>query len=396
MGKKRLLPRRPGRPYTSFLLLAVFFLTASSVIFFSLPAPAVPVVDDGPVVYSITVFAGQSRKGFKDGSNKKALFNWPTGVAPGKGGVILVADYGNNALREIRKGSVLTLNSIASSGAGKGGYKDGPVKDALFRGPNNMAIDKEGNIFIADADNFRIRKITPDGTVSTIAGGTPGYRNGPALKARFGYPTGVAVGDDGTIFVADRRTHTIRKISTEGIVSTIAGNPNPGYADGRGVMSHFKEPVGVAVYGKVVYVTDSGNNAVRKIMPDGRVLTLAGAPEHGFRDGSRAGARFSWPTGIAVDKQGNIFVCDSGNNSIRRITQGGSVSTITIRAGRQPHAGRQPRAGRQPHAGRQSPAAKSKGTGVLRFPTGIALSPSGDIYVADSGNNNIKKISRDR
>jgi len=384
MGK-RILPS-----YRLLLFLSAFSLAVFSVVFFSIPVTAVPVIDDGPGSYTVSIIAGQSDKGLKDGSSRAALFNWPTGIATYKDGAILVADYGNNTLREIKKGRVVTMNSIASSGAGNGGYKDGPIKDALFRGPNNIAIDKAGNIFIADADNFRIRKITPDGIVSTIAGGKPGYKNGPARKARFGYPTGVAVGEDGTLYVADRRTHTIRKISPRGIVSTIAGNTNPGYADGRGVMSHFKEPIGVAVYDGVVYVTDSGNNAVRKIMPDGRVLTLAGSPEHGFRDGSRTNARFSWPTGITIDSRGNIFVCDSRNNSIRRITQGGYVSTIGASKGPQTPAGLQ-----RPVIGKR-PAAGSKGTGALSFPTGIALGPSGDIYVADSGNNNIKKISRDR
>ncbi len=381
MGK-RILPS-----YRLLLFLSAFSLAVFSVVFFSIPVTAVPVIDDDPGSYTISIVAGGSYKGLKDGGSKSALFNWPTGVATGRDGVLFVADYGNNALREIKDRRVSTINSIASSGAGKGGYKDGPVKGALFRGPNSIAIDKEGNIFIADADNFRIRKITPDGVVSTIAGGEPGYRNGPALEARFGYPTGVALGEDGTLFIADRRTHTIRKLSPRGIVSTVAGNPNPGYADGRGIMSHFKEPIGVAVYGGVVYVTDSGNNAVRKIMQDGRVLTLAGGPEQGFRDGSRGNARFSWPTGIAIDKQGNIFVCDSRNNSIRRITQGGYVSTIT---------GRQSPARWQSSGSHKIPAAKSKGTDVLSFPTGIALGPTGDIYVADSGNNNIKRISRGR
>jgi len=390
---------RLGPFYTSFLSLIVFSLMIFSLIFFSLSARAVPLIEEGPATYTITVFAGQTDKGHRDGSSKAALFNWPTSIVADKGGALIVADYGNNAIRKVKKGRVVTVNSVVASGADRVGFKDGPIKDALFRGPNNMAIDKAGNIFIADADNYRIRKITPAGIVSTVAGGKAGYKDGPARKARFGYPTGVAVDDDGNLYVADRGTHTIRKITPAGVVSTIAGNVNPGYADGRGIMSHFKEPIGVAVYKGVVYVTDSGNNAIRKIMPDGRILTLAGHPSHGLRDGSKADARFFWPTGITIDKQGNIFICDSKNNSIRRITQGGHVSTINIsntRGEQQPSKWQQAWSGRQTLTLRQKSGIIDKGEINLRFPTGIAIDPAGVIYIADSGNNNIKKITRYR
>lgn len=374
---KTLLPNR------LFLFLSAFSILILFVIFFTLPVTAVPLVDDAPAAYTIEVFAGNGDKGLRDGRKAKAQFNWPTGIAISSDGLIFVADYGNNAIRSVsRSGRVRTMSS-AASGAVKGGYKDGPLKDALFQGPDNIAIDNHGNIFVADADNFRIRKITPDGVVSTVAGGEPGYRNGPALKARFGYPTGIAVASDGTLYVADRRTHTVRKITTDGIVSTIAGNSNPGYADGQGVMSHLKEPIGVAVYGGVVYVADSGNHAVRKIMADGRVLTLAGRPEAGFRNGSGGNARFYWPTGITTDSKGNVYLCDSKNNSIRRITPDGRVSTIGLSA----------------MSGDKRPFLNKinlKKTRTLNFPTGIAVDASGSIYVADSGNNNIKKITKGR
>ncbi len=408
MNKKKSSTHRLGSGYILFFSLIVTSLAIFSLSFFSLTARAVPLIEEGPATYTMAIFAGQGDKGLEDGSSKAALFNWPTSLVVDKGGALIVADYGNNTLRKVKKGRVVTVNSVAVAGAGKGGYKDGPVKDALFSGPNNIAIDKAGNIFIADADNYLIRKITLEGIVSTVAGGKAGYKDGPARKARFGYPTGVAVDDDGNLFVADRGTHTIRKITPAGIVSTIAGNLNSGYADGRGIMSHFKEPIGVAVYNGVVYVTDSGNNAIRKIMPDGRILTLAGNPRHGLRDGSKTDARFFWPTGITIDKQGNIFVCDSKNNSIRRITQGGYVSTVSARptqqtpTGRQAHAGQQALAGRQALTGRQTRTLRqkagiiNKGEMSLSFPTGIAIGSDGVIYIADSGNNNIKKITRDR
>jgi sugar lactone lactonase YvrE len=373
-----------------YCALVVFIVTGFMTAWLSISAVAVPLIIDSPVSYTIRIFAGSTEKGLVDGSVKSASFNWPTGLAIGSGGVVFVADYGNNALRAIGAGKVRTLNSVLSSGTGKGGYKDGVLKDALFQGPNNIAIDSHGNIFVADADNFRIRKITPDGVVSTVAGGAPGYKNGLVSEARFGYPTGVAVDGDGTLYVADRRTHTIRKITMGGVVSTIAGNTNAGYADGKGVMSHLKDPIGVAVSGGIVYVTDSGNNAVRKIMPDGRVLTLAGSPEPGFRDGSGANARFNWPTGIAIGRNGNIYIVDSRNNSIRAITPSGFVTTIIGKSA-------QPRSSYPSSEG--SPAAtkkNTKGAENLHFPTGIAIATDGVIYVADSGNNNIKEIVQGR
>lgn len=276
--------------------------------------------------YMVATVAGSGRKGFLDGSKEKAQFNWPTGVAVDDRGNIYVADFLNNLIRKINsKGVVATF-----IGSGHSGFADGKGRMAHLKGPDNIAIDKDGNIYVADSDNFRIRRITSDGIITTIAGsGIKGYKDGDWKTAMFAYPTGIAVDGDGNVFVADRGSHAIRKIMAGGNVVTIAGNGYPAYADGSGIETHFREPVSLAVdHTGNVYVADSGNNSIRKITPDGTVSTLAGDVRPGYKDGEGREARFFWPTGVAMDSFGNIYVCDSQNNRIRRVTPEGFVSTV--------------------------------------------------------------------
>jgi len=326
---------------------------------------------EGPFSFYVATVAGSGKKGRADGIGTEARFNWPTGVSAAGDGTLYVADYSNSLIRRIDpSGSVTTL------AGGSGGFKDAKGKDARFLGPNGITIDASGNLFVADADNFRIRKITPGGLATTVAGnGVAGYRDGAGGEARFGYPTGIAIDGKGVLYVADRRTHTIRKIAPGGVVTTLAGGGRAGFSDGTGEFSLLKEPVSVAASRDgILYVSDSGNNAIRKITPDGVITTLAGGKTAGYRDGAGMEASFSWPTGIAVDNNGNIYVCDSNNNKIRRITREGSTSTVagTLLGGHSDGAGL--RAG-------------------FNFPTGIALDRLGNIYVADSGNNRIRKIT---
>lgn len=323
--------------------------------------------------YIVTTIAGSGIKGFIDGYKEKAQFNWPTGVAMDGKGNIYVADFSNNLIRKISgSGDVITF-----AGSGHGAFADGKGMMAHLKGPDNIAIDKDGNIYVADADNFRIRKVAPDGVITTIAGsGIRGYKDGDGKTAMFAYPTGIAVDKDRLIYVADRGSHTIRKIVNDGSVYSIAGNGYPAYADGSGVKTHFREPVSVAVdQAGVVYVADSGNNAIRKITTDGVVSTIAGGGSPGYKDGKGKDARFSWPTGIAADSVGNVYVCDSQNNRIRRITSEGIVSTV---------------AGIGIPGFADGPGYNAR----FNFPTGIEVDKGGNIYVADSGNNRIRKISQ--
>ncbi len=189
-----------------------------------------------------------------------------------------------------------------------------------------MAVDGAGNVFVADTWNHTIRKITPTGVVTTLAGtaGSSGSADGTGATARFNEPFGVAVDGAGNVFVADTWNHTIRKITPTGVVTTLAGTAGfvEGSADGTGAAARFNEPYGVAVDGAGnVFVADTDNNTIRKITPSGVVTTLAGtAGSSGSTDGTGAAARFYWPEGVAVDGAGNVFVADAVNYTIRKIT----------------------------------------------------------------------------
>ncbi len=335
---------------------------------------SIPPGDESTPFYIVETLAGSKAKGHEDGPAAEASFNWPTGVAVAADGTVYVADFSNNLIRMITPDGAL-VETVA--GSIEGGYVDGPAEDSLISGPDNISIDEEDNIYIADANNFLVRKLSMGGVVSTIAGdNVSGFTDGKPEKARFGYPTGIAYdGSEKKLYIADRRNHSVRMIELgSGRVSTIAGNGVPGKADGWGILSHLKEPISLAASPDgSIYVADSGNHAIRKISKDGSVTTFAGGKGAGYRDGVGADALFFWPTGIAVDKEGNIFVCDSKNNKIRRITPSGVVSTV---------------AGNIISGSIDGLGMKAS----FNFPTGIAVDDSGRIYVADSGNNLIRKI----
>jgi glucose/arabinose dehydrogenase len=191
-----------------------------------------------------------------------------------------------------------------------------------------VAVDGDGNLYVTDRQNHTIRKITPAGVVTTLAGtaGSYGSADGTGADARFYYPYGVAVDGDGNVYVADTINHTIRKITPAGVVTTLAGTAGAvGSTDGTGADARFNEPYGVAVDGDGnVYVTDRYNHTIRKITPAGVVTTWAGAEgESGFVDGIGRAAFFDYPSGVAVDGDGNVYVADNSNHAIRKVTPAG-------------------------------------------------------------------------
>jgi streptogramin lyase len=226
------------------------------------------------------------------------------------------------------------VTTLAGSAAAYPGSADGPGAAALFDEPYGVAVDGAGNVFVADFWNNTIRKITPSGVVTTLAGSAAdasGSADGTGAAARFNGPYGVAVDGSGNVFVADRDNNNIRKITPNGAVTTLAGSADSsGSADGTGAAARFNWPGGVAVDGAGnVFVADTDNNTIRKVTPSGVVTTLAGsADSSGSADGTGAAARFNGPNGVAVDGAGNVFVADSGNNAIRKISTLGVVTTI--------------------------------------------------------------------
>jgi streptogramin lyase len=310
----------------------------------------------------VTTLAGSGAEGFADGTGAAAKFCGIGGLALDAYGTVYVADYGNNRIRKVApSGEVTTL-----AGNGEGDYADGTGTTALVWSPRDVAVDASGTVYVADPKRHCIRKATPSGEVTTLAGGeVAGLADGTGAAAKFAGPSGVAVDASGTVYVADSGNDRIRKVTPSGKVTTLAGRGERGFADGKGASARFRYPGGVAVDASgTVYVADSGNNRIRKVTPSGQVTTLAGRGEWGFADGKGASARFWSPRGVAVDASGTVYVADSGNNRIRKVTPSGQVTTL---------------------AGRGESGFADGAVAVALFSNlkGVAVDASGTVYVAD-------------
>ena len=314
--------------------------------------------------------------GSADGSGAAASFGSQTGVATDSTGNVYVADSGNNTIRKITPSGVV---STLAGNPGVVGSADGTGAAAKFYLPGGLATDSTGNVYVADVMNSIIRKITPDGLVTTLTG-TPvvfGSADGTGAAASFNHPEGVATDSAGNVYVADVMNSIIRKITSAGVVSTLAGTPGAsGSTDGSGAVASFGNPTGVATDSAGnVYVADFLNGIIRKITPSGMVSTLAGTIGIPPRNGSLLPPNLNNPSGVTTDSAGNIYVADSVNNTIRKITQDGMVSTL---------------------AGTLGVNGYADGTGAaakFNNPTGIATDSAGNVYVADSRNNTIRKIT---
>jgi sugar lactone lactonase YvrE len=247
--------------------------------------------------------------------------------------------------------------------AGSIGSADGSGTAARFHSPTGITVDGSGNLFVADTDNNTIRKVTPVGAVTTLAAG-------------FNHPSDVTADGAGDLFVADTGNNTIRKvIISTGAVSPVAGQAgSSGSADGNGSAARFSSPEGVAVDNSGnLYIADTNNHTIRKIAPSGAVSTLAGfAGTSGTSDGVGSGARFQFPSDLAVDGSGNLYVADTDNHTIRIVSPAGVVGTV---------------------AGQAGFSGSTDGTGSstrFYYPAGVAVDGSGNVYVADTNNNSIR------
>ncbi len=276
----------------------------------------------------VSTLAGSVKiTGSTNGNGTAALFYVPTGVAVDTFGNVYVADQDNDLVREILSGGAVT--TLAGQ-AGVIGATNATGTAASFFLPTGVAVDSSGTVYVADQGNDLIREIAPGGAVSTLAGSVSvsGSANGPAAIARFNLPVGVAVDFSGNVYVADFGNNMIRKIFPGGEVTTLAGSAGvTGTANGTGSAALFNEPIGVAVDSSGnVYVGDHGNHLVRKITSGGIVTTLAGSGSAGGLNGTGTGASFYGPNGVAVDSTGNVYVADGV--LIRVISPGGVVSTL--------------------------------------------------------------------
>ena len=263
----------------------------------------------------------------KDSTSTKAGWDYrPRGIAVDVEGNVFGADETNNIIKRITpSGLVTTL-----AGSGKEGSADGKGLLASFNSPRGIAVDEKGNIYVADSGNNLVRKITPSGLVTTFAGsGKQGSSNGQGILASFNSPSGIAVDEKGNIYVADSGNNLVRKITPSGLVTTLAGSGKEGSANGQDVLASFNFPIPIAVDAAGnVFVADELNQLIRKITPSGLVTTLAGSGKEGSANGQGILASFNLPEGIAVDAAGNVFVADELNHLIRKITPSGLVKTF--------------------------------------------------------------------
>lgn len=319
--------------------------------------------------YIVSTFAGDGTAGLLNGAAADAQFRNPEGLAIDLQGNIIVADRQNHTIRKISPdGQVSTV-----AGDGTAGYADGKGTAAKFSSPWKVAVDLQGNIIVADRDNFKIRRIAPDGTVSTLSGSTAGFADGAGSAAKFMQPLDVVADAQGNIYVADNTSHRIRKVTPSGVVTTLAGDGTAGYLDATGTQAKFRNPSGLSLdkQGNII-VADRINHRIRKITPAGVVSTVAGVGTTGLLDGDALYAKFADPYGIAVDADGNILVAELTNARIRKISPAGQVSTL---------------------AG--SSAGFADGLSVnakFNQPTDLEADAQGNIYVAEVTNHRIRMI----
>ncbi len=331
----------------------------------------------------VTTVAGSNTGGFggDGGPAKEAQLNAPHGVAVDAAGNIYIADQGNNRIRKVTTAAV--INTIAGNGTQGFSGDGGMATAAQLWLPAGVALDPAGNLYIVDQGNSRIRKVTTTGVISTVAGnGTLGFSGdgGAATNAQLNRPSAVAIGSAGNIYIADYYNHRIRKVTPFGVITTVAGNGTAGFSgDGTpATTAQLNSPAGVAVDAAGnLFIADFGNNRIRKVTIAGLISTVAGTRVQGFSgDGDRAtAAQLNSPSGVAVDSAGNIYIVDYGNYRIRKITAAGVISTV---------AGN----GNDGPCGDGDPA-----TSAQMNPYAVTVDSLGNLFIADYGNNRIRMVT---
>lgn len=340
-------------------------ITANGVCYSS--TNSTPTVADGKTSDSV----------YNPGTSVTAFTSHMTGLTPGT--KYYLRAYAINSAGT-GYGTVVTFTTLAANssvnlvtvstfaGTGIAGYADGGASGAMFNNPEGVCVDKQGNVYVSDTFNELIREISPSGNVSTIAGDqNAGLVNGAALSAEFYAPSGEVIDAQGNLYISDQGNNVIRKLTPAGVITTYAGTGQAGYLNGAVDSAHlksssdslamFNRPQGLCIDGSGnIYVADRGNNVIREIMTNGRTKTIAGNAIKGFIDATDESAFFDNPTGVAIDSKGNIWVTDQGNSALREISPSGAVKTIF-----------------------GSPAQSN----LLGFPSAITIDAQGNLYMAD-------------
>ena len=328
----------------------------------------------------IHTIAGRSDNGDNGPASESVLGN-PQGVAVDSSGNLYIADSQNHRIRKVDSSGIIT--TVAGTGDGGYGGDGGLATSAMLNNPSEVAVDGSGNLYISDTRNLRIRKVDSMGTITTIAGtGTSGYSGdgGLATSAMLNNPSGVAVDSSGNLYIADFQNLRIRKVNTSGTITTVAGIGRSGYSGDGGLATSamLNNPSGVAVDGSGnLYIADSGNLRIRKVDTMGTITTVAGTGVRGYSGDGGLGtsAMLNDPSVVAVDGSGDLYIADRLNHRIRKVDNSGNIATV---------AG----IGRSGHSGDGGPATAAR----LDYPSGVAVDGSGDLYIADRFNHRIRKV----
>jgi uncharacterized protein (TIGR03437 family) len=337
-------------------------------------------VDTNGIITTVAGAGGQAGFSGDGGLATKALLNSPNSVAVDKLGNLYIVDFVNQRVRMLSAGTGVITTIAGNGNLGTGG-DGGPATSASLDNPVGIAVDSAGNVYVSDAGNCAVREIS-GGIMSTIAGtlGKCGFAGdgSQANKAMLSFPDGVAVDASGNIYIADTANQRIRRV-TGGNISTIAGTSTAGFSgDGAAAaLATFSSPQGVAVDASGnIYVADVNNNRVRRFVPGGNIATFAGTATSIGDGGPSTQAILDQPASVAVDSSGNLYIADTGENRIRKVTPSGTITTIVGNG----QAGR---------GGDNGPAASA----TLSSPSGVAVDAAGNLYIADAGNNVIRKVT---
>ena len=370
---RRSLPGRFPTPNHSRLLLCLALLLPFA--FSPLPCHAQGVITT--VAGTDWVFRDEGRPGVD------APLGLVAGVAVDSAGNLYLTDVGNH--RSFKVSADGTLTTIAGNGIQWFSGDGGPGANASVSNPWGVAVDAAGNVFVADSENQRVRRIGLDGTITTVAGGGDGPLGdgGPAPSATLNFQfSGVAVDANGNLYIADRFNHRVRMVtSISGIITTVAGTGTAGFSGDAGpaTSAELEEPTGVAVDASGnIYIADRVNQRVRRVGPDGMITTVAGNGIDGFGgdSGPAVDAALNFPEGVAVDGSGNLYIADTQNHRVRMVSPGGTITTV---------AG----SGTATFAGDGGPAASA----TLNAPTAVAVDAGGDLYIGDFENGRIRRVS---